>query len=121
MGSRTRLQVVEREGEKKYKNMADCFKRIFKEEGVTAFFKGGPMRVFRSSPQFGITLVTYELLSNLISGDSTERKGSPPTNAPVKRKDLEAAFDLRGGVWNNSLDTASMLGFFGGGGGKEKP
>ncbi|CAJ0880570.1 8112_t:CDS:2 [Entrophospora sp. SA101] len=33
-----------------------------KGEGVGAFFKGGPARVFRSSPQFGTTLMVYELL-----------------------------------------------------------
>jgi solute carrier family 25 (mitochondrial aspartate/glutamate transporter), member 12/13 len=66
--------------------MADCFKRVFQEEGITAFFKGGPMRVFRSSPQFGITLVTYEMLSNLLPGNAAEKKRAPPTNAPVRRK-----------------------------------
>jgi len=28
-----------------------------KEEGFRAFFKGGPARVLRSSPQFGFTLL----------------------------------------------------------------
>jgi len=111
---KTRLQVVEREGEKKYKSMADCFKRVFKEEGITAFFKGGPMRVFRSSPQFGITLVTYELLSNATARLGNEKKRAPPTNAPIKRQDLEMAFEGGQGVWSNSLDTMKMIGWFGG-------
>lgn len=33
-----------------------------REEGFKAFFKGGPARVLRSSPQFGFTLVAYEYL-----------------------------------------------------------
>lgn len=32
------------------------------EEGFKAFFKGGPARIIRSSPQFGFTLVAYEYL-----------------------------------------------------------
>lgn len=32
------------------------------EEGPKAFWKGTVARVCRSSPQFGVTLVTYELL-----------------------------------------------------------
>ena len=32
------------------------------EEGFKAFFKGGPARIVRSSPQFGFTLVAYEYL-----------------------------------------------------------
>ncbi len=35
-----------------------------KDEGFKAFFKGGPARILRSSPQFGFTLAAYELLSN---------------------------------------------------------
>lgn len=33
-----------------------------REEGFKAFFKGGPARILRSSPQFGFTLVAYEYL-----------------------------------------------------------
>ena len=32
-------------------------REIDKEEGFRAFFKGGPARVLRSSPQFGFTLL----------------------------------------------------------------
>lgn len=38
-----------------------CF-ALDREEGFKAFFKGGPARVLRSSPQFGFTLVAYEYL-----------------------------------------------------------
>lgn len=33
-----------------------------REEGFKAFFKGGPARILRSSPQFGFTLLAYEYL-----------------------------------------------------------
>lgn len=37
-----------------------------KEEGFKAFFKGGPARILRSSPQFGFTLAAYELLQTVL-------------------------------------------------------
>ena len=101
---KTRLQVAARAGQTTYSGVIDCFRKILREEGPSAFWKGTagrgwsrverlvgigvllPLlacglcwshpavncrpppflsllaRVFRSSPQFGVTLVTYELL-----------------------------------------------------------
>lgn len=59
---KTRLQVEARTGQTMYKGMGDAFVKIYREEGFKAFFKGGPARVIRSSPQFGFTLVAYEYL-----------------------------------------------------------
>jgi hypothetical protein len=59
------------------------------QEGITAFFKGATMRVFRSSPQFGVTLLAYEGLRNMFARDLEAR---PPTNAPVTSGDLDSAF-----------------------------
>ncbi|RKP03328.1 hypothetical protein CXG81DRAFT_4512, partial [Caulochytrium protostelioides] len=59
---KTRLQVAARSGETTYTGIRDAFVKILREEGPTAFFKGGLARVFRSSPQFGVTLASYELL-----------------------------------------------------------
>lgn len=59
---KTRLQVEARSGQTTYKGMGDAFVRIYQEEGFKAFFKGGPARIIRSSPQFGFTLVAYEYL-----------------------------------------------------------
>ncbi|KAG7767291.1 hypothetical protein KL946_001390 [Ogataea haglerorum] len=63
---KTRLQVESRPGEKAYKNIADAFTRILKEEGFSALFKGGIARICRSSPQFGFTLASYELFQSWI-------------------------------------------------------
>ncbi|XP_017547873.1 calcium-binding mitochondrial carrier protein Aralar1 isoform X1 [Pygocentrus nattereri] len=59
---KTRLQVAARAGQTTYSGVIDCFRKILREEGFKAFWKGAGARVFRSSPQFGVTLVTYELL-----------------------------------------------------------
>ena len=47
-----------------------------REEGFKAFFKGGPARIVRSSPQFGFTLVAYEYLHKvrLIFGGGEARE-----------------------------------------------
>ncbi|KAK2732001.1 mitochondrial aspartate-glutamate transporter agc1 [Myotisia sp. PD_48] len=59
---KTRLQVEARKGETKYTSLRHAATTIMKEEGFKAFFKGGPARILRSSPQFGFTLAAYEVL-----------------------------------------------------------
>ncbi|KAK5109078.1 hypothetical protein LTR62_007534 [Meristemomyces frigidus] len=63
---KTRLQVEARKGEASYTGIRDAARQIYKEEGFKAFFKGGPARIMRSSPQFGFTLAGYELLQGLL-------------------------------------------------------
>ena len=45
-----------------YTNIKITANKIFFEEGLKAFFKGGGWRVAKSSPQFAITLFVYEIL-----------------------------------------------------------
>ena len=47
---------------------------------MIAFWKGGPARVFRSAPQFGFTLLTYEVLQRLFYIDFGGRR---PTGSEV--------------------------------------
>lgn len=61
---KTRLQVEARKGEQSYTTLRHCASTIYHQEGFKAFFKGGPARIFRSSPQFGFTLAGYEVLQN---------------------------------------------------------
>lgn len=63
---KTRLQVEARKGEATYTSLRHCAKLIWQQEGFRAFFKGGPARIMRSSPQFGFTLAGYEVLQNLL-------------------------------------------------------
>ena len=45
---KTRLQVVARAGQTTYNGVFDCAKKIYKQEGFTAFWKGGPGNIFVS-------------------------------------------------------------------------
>ena len=63
---KTRLQVEARKGETKYTSLRHCAKTVWQEEGFRAFFKGGPARILRSSPQFGFTLAAYEVLQKVL-------------------------------------------------------
>ena len=49
-------QVKPKEGVEPYKGLVSCAQRLYKEEGFSVFWKGAPARMFRSSPQFGVTL-----------------------------------------------------------------
>jgi len=89
---KTRLQVKARAGEQTYTGIRDCFWKVLTAEGPKAFFKGCVARVCRSSPQFGVTLLTYEVLQQFFAPHVTPR---PPTNAPITEKEYA---DIRGTV-----------------------
>ncbi|KAI1985504.1 mitochondrial aspartate-glutamate transporter agc1 [Ophidiomyces ophidiicola] len=107
---KTRLQVEARKGETKYTSLRHCATTIMKEEGFTAFFKGGPARILRSSPQFGFTLAAYEVLQKMLpmpgtaheevttTGLSEPSVGLQPATAPLpylrSRNALKLILDL---------------------------
>lgn len=68
---KTRLQVEAKKGQSTYNGIADAARKIYREEGFRAFFKGGPARILRSSPQFGTTLMVYELLQRAFPFDAS--------------------------------------------------
>jgi len=71
---KTRLQVAARAGQTAYSGVFDCFNKVMKEEGPKALWKGTAARVCRSSPQFAVTLLTYELLQRLFYVDFGGRR-----------------------------------------------
>ena len=87
---KTRLQVEARKGETQYRTLRHCAQTIWHQEGFRAFFKGGPARIFRSSPQFGFTLAGYELLQTLLP-----MPGSIITTANDTVEQLEPSVSLR--------------------------
>lgn len=81
---KTRLQVEARPGQVTYNGILDCFWKILTQEGPGAFMKGAFLRAFRSGPQFGVTLLSYELLQAFFRADDSI---GPPTNAPVSSQE----------------------------------
>lgn len=75
---KTRLQVEARKGETKYTSLRQCARSIWHEEGFRTFFKGGPARVLRSSPQFGFTLAGYEVLQKMLPMPGGSNEGPSP-------------------------------------------
>ncbi|KAG6000810.1 hypothetical protein E4U21_005008 [Claviceps maximensis] len=71
---KTRLQVEARKGEATYTGLRHAAQTIWKEEGFRAFFKGGPARIFRSSPQFGFTLAAYEFLQTTMPMPGSQKQ-----------------------------------------------
>jgi len=95
---KTRLQVEARTGQTSYKGLGDAFVRIYREEGFKAFFKGGPARVIRSSPQFGFTLVAYEYLHKFFPypyGDQKREVETAFTSQPEDMSKVRARNALK--------------------------
>jgi len=105
---KTRLQVEARLGQQTYKNIPHCAVTIYNTEGFRAFWKGAGMRVFRSSPQFGVTLLSYEMLQRWLMPNIA--RPNPPTNAPVHSADYDRIF--RGGVGRSLRRTDQRWGLF---------
>jgi len=95
---KTRLQVEARKGEATYNGLRHCAQTIWREEGFRAFFKGGPARIMRSSPQFGFTLAGYEVLQRgewLLLWLDVDR-----TLTCVQRFPCQAVPDILNRVWS---------------------
>ncbi|EWC47866.1 hypothetical protein DRE_02748 [Drechslerella stenobrocha 248] len=86
---KTRLQVEARKGETNYRGLVHCAKTVYKEEGFKAFFKGGPARILRSSPQFGFTLAAYEVLQSAFPYGGAKADDGRATLSDLGRKDGE--------------------------------
>ena len=92
---KTRLQVEARKGDTAYTGLRHAAKTIWREEGFRAFFKGGPARILRSSPQFGFTLAAYELLQTLLPYPGKKEKplaGMVEVVSSLKDKSTDSPF-----------------------------
>lgn len=88
---KTRLQVEARKGETRYTGLRHAASTIWREEGIQAFFKGGPARVLRSSPQFGFTLAAYEVLQKWLPMPGSHKPQSSPAGEVEPGVGLKAA------------------------------
>lgn len=74
---KTRLQVLKRmEGEPVYNGIIDAAVKIYKNEGIPAFFKGAVPRMIAVAPLFGIAQMVYffGLAENIFERTSNFRK-----------------------------------------------
>ncbi|KAF3770740.1 mitochondrial carrier [Cryphonectria parasitica EP155] len=90
---KTRLQVEARKGETSYNGLTHAAKTILKEEGPRAFFKGGPARILRSSPQFGFTLAAYEVLQSVVPFPGKNKTGPTATGVSEALSTLREKID----------------------------
>lgn len=106
---KTRLQVVAREGQTSYNGLMDATRKIYAEEGFRAFWKGAIARMCRSSPQFGVTLVTYELLQRVFyvdfggsrpSGSEAEVPAGPAEISKSTNPDHVGGFQVAMPIFN---------------------
>lgn len=103
---KTRLQVQARKGQDTYANILDCFIKIGKQEGWKAFFKGVTPRTLRSSPQFGVTLLTYETLQRYFKPPKSQSGTSTLVgNVPVNQDEMKALNEL----YDQKLNTFKQL------------
>jgi solute carrier family 25 (mitochondrial aspartate/glutamate transporter), member 12/13 len=100
---KSRLQTVPRPGEAGYSGIRDCATKIYVKEGISAFFLGSVMRVVRLAPQFGISLLLYEGLSDLLG---FQRSNFPPTTLPLDPIDYRAAFPDRSSYFQGYFSTS---------------
>uniref|UniRef100_UPI00358FE3EC electrogenic aspartate/glutamate antiporter SLC25A13, mitochondrial-like n=2 Tax=Myxine glutinosa TaxID=7769 RepID=UPI00358FE3EC len=112
---KTRLQVAARAGQMTYNGVFDCFWKVLHQEGARALWKGAGARVCRSSPQFGVTLVTYELLQRWLDVDFGGSK--PAGSEPLPKKHISALPPVRedhiGGYYQAATTFAGVESKFG--------
>ncbi|CCG84916.1 protein of unknown function [Taphrina deformans PYCC 5710] len=68
---RTRLRQAPRNGSSKYTGLVQCFKLVWKEEGLGALYGGLTAHLMRVVPNAAILFGTYELVINLLQRDAT--------------------------------------------------
>ena len=60
---RTRLQTqIGNSNDGKYKSLFQSIRLIYKEEGISSFYKGMGINLIRTVPTTAVSLLTYEIL-----------------------------------------------------------
>jgi hypothetical protein len=70
-----------------YRSIADCIRKSVRNEGWGALWRGAGLRVCLWSPQFAVSLFTYEALQRNLFPDIIP---VPPTHVPVNSRDFMA-------------------------------
>lgn len=72
---------------KQYRSIADCIRKSVRNDGVRSLWRGAGLRVCLWSPQFAVSLFTYEALQRNLFPDIIP---VPPTHVPVNSRDFMA-------------------------------
>ena len=89
---KTRLQLINKgASDQTYKGIADAFTKILKQEGLTAFFKGGLCRMIVIAPLFGIAQMVYYfgIAEALLGLDKSKGNASASVTAAFNRPSNE--------------------------------
>jgi len=63
------------ETERQYKGTVDCFKKIYQQEGLNAFFRGAFSNILHGTGG-ALVLVLYEKIKEIFNLDVSESSGS---------------------------------------------
>ena len=55
---------------REYSGVADCIRKIVKNEGINGFFKGCVTNAMRVAPSAAITFVTYEFVLDMLTTEN---------------------------------------------------
>ena len=111
---KTRLQVKAREGQQVYSGVVDCARKLMREEGWRVFWVGANQRVFRSAPQFGVTLLTYEFLKKALPWGTKDAQPHRIADAKSSKHIMQPVNpDHIGGLRTASLAFAGIESKFG--------
>jgi len=88
---KTRLQAKTPPGEVPYVGLMSTGRRIWAEEGFSALWKGAGLRMFRSPPQFAVTLFVYELLQRFCQDMGVSFSRSKPIGSVHKPRTIHVA------------------------------
>ncbi|KAL7445432.1 hypothetical protein ACHAXH_010046 [Discostella pseudostelligera] len=88
-----------------YKGINDCFRRVLKEEGVGAFYRGLTPRLFSVVPMIGIQFGVYEFMKKFM----VARDGIEPTasKAQLKKMADEAKRERTGRLQEMAMEVAA--------------
>jgi len=90
---KTRL-VTMGSGGVQYKGIVDCARTVFREEGLSAFYKGLPPRLLSVVPMIGIQFGCYEFMKKLILHQRAELTPAFKRANPPQTRDKERAETL---------------------------
>jgi len=67
---RTRLSITVPGSGLKYNGIFDCVKSVFRDEGITAFYKGFSVTLISGTPYVGLQMTFYELFKRVFPKDT---------------------------------------------------